>query len=160
MQDITNGLHFHAEKLEDFLNSLTVEKKFFNISLERIMSWERVMVETIDDSIAAIAGLERKYATTRSTIIVKSRFQRSGVGKRCLQELLADAGKKYSAVWAVIQKDNIPSIRLHRNIGYVSLGERQDVHYMLFPLTTRGTLMLPLVRSAFPISRLVDKFRR
>ena len=148
------------EQIETFLQDLESEKEFFNVTLDRIMKWESVIVETLGNRIIGIGGLERKFGACRSNVIVKKEFHRQGFGKRLLVELLNESRQDHNILWAVIGENNEASLSLHLATGYEMVGRRQKMYYIISPLNPKGKVLLNLIKVFFPLIRIVDLVRR
>jgi GNAT superfamily N-acetyltransferase len=160
MENITQNLEEYRKRLETFLDELESEREFFNLTLDRVMKWELVVVEILGNRIIGIGGLERKFGICRSNVMVKKEFHRKGLGERLLVELLSESKQNHNIVWAVIGEHNTGSLKLHQATGYRMVGRRQSMYYFVSPLNSKGKVMLHLVEAFFPLLRVVDMIRR
>ena len=159
MKDITDDVLCYKKEMETFIDQLDSEKKYFKLTVERVLKWELIAIETVAGEVVAIGGLEKKFGTIRSNLILRKDVQGQGLGKRFLGEIIKVAREKHHAIWALIMKENTPSLKLHLGFGYRLIGERQDLLYLMIPLSAPGYVYFCLVRGLFPLVRIVDLVR-
>jgi GNAT superfamily N-acetyltransferase len=160
MLNITDNLPTYRQQIESFLGKLNSEKAYFNLTIERVMNWELVMVEMLNDEITAIAGLERKLGIVRNNLVIKKEFHGKGLGKSLLRELLSESKMKHNLVWGVISEKNIVAIKNDLATGHKIVGNRQGMCYLIAPLNWKGKLLYYLIRALFPTTKLLDIIRR
>lgn len=160
MLNISDNLPAYKHKIGYFLEKLDSEKEYFNLTIEKVMNWELVMVEMINDEIIAIVGLERKLGIVRNNIMIKKEFQGKGLGKRLMFELLSESRLKHNIVWGVISENNIASIKNDLATGHKIVGNRQNMCYLIAPLNWKGKVLYYLIRALFPMAKLLDMVRR
>jgi len=160
MLNVTDNLPAYKQQIESFLAKLDSEKEYFNLTVERVMNWELVMVEMLNEEIIAIAGLERKFGIVRNNLMIKKEFQGIGLGKRLMLELLSESKLKHNLLWAVISEKNIAAIKNDLATGHKIVGNRQNMCYLVAPLNWKGKLLYYLIRALFPTTKLLDLIRR
>jgi RimJ/RimL family protein N-acetyltransferase len=160
IENITNNLIQYRKQIEYFLNTLQDEKKYFNLNMDRLMKWEFVLIEQVDNKIIAVAGLERKWGIVRNNVIVKAEYQRQGRGTKILYELIDQTKERYALLMAVISEDNLASLGLHLKTGYKMIGRRQTLHYLIRPVNRKGTFLYYLLITLFPLIKVADLIRR
>ena len=93
--------------------------------------------------------------------MVKKDYQGSGFGTRFKSNLLSEAKeKKYNIIMAVLDENNIKSLRHNFATGYRIGGKRGNLFYMWNPLNTKGLFLYYLIKTLFPIMKVVDLVRR
>lgn len=160
MLNITDNLPTYRQQIESFLGKLNSEKAYFNLTIERVMNWELVMVEMLNEEIIAIAGLERKFGIVRNNLVIKKEFHGKGLGKSLLRELLNEAKLEYNIIWAVISEKNIAAIKNNLATGHKMVGNRQGMCYLIAPLNWKGKLLYYIIQALFPTMKLLDLIRR
>ena len=160
MENITYHLVEYKKHIRKFLDELDSEKEFFNLTLDRVMKWEAVIVEIMNNEIIGIAGLEKKIGIFRSNVMLKKEFQGKGLGKLFIIELLKESSHNHNIMWAVISENNLASINLHLAMGYKVVGRRQNMYYFIAPLSGKGKILFNLIKALFPLMRMVDLIRR
>ena len=159
MKNITDALMNNKERINNFLSQLDSERRYFDITIERIMSWKLVMIEEADNKINAIVALEKKFGMTRSAIILKRELQGKGLGKILLEQLIDEARKKHHIVWAIISEKNMASIKLHLAKDFRFIGNRQNLFYLAAPLDFVGHILFHSFAKLFPLTKIFDKIR-
>jgi len=79
--NITNKLSEYSDQIDSFVRQLDSEKEFFDMTTERVMRSELVLVAIDNDQVVGISGLERKFEITRSYSILGKNYQGTGLGK-------------------------------------------------------------------------------
>ena len=159
IKNITYNLSKHQVQLNSFLNSLNSELDFFKLDINRIKNSESVFIVTIESKIIGVAGFERKYYIIRPYLLVKKDYQGKQIGKRALLHLLDEAKKKHKIFMALIDGQNIPSLNLFIKIGFELAGKKDNLHYLIYSFNNRGKFLYYLIKTMFPILKIVDIFR-
>ncbi len=159
-KNITDSLNIYQDIIDTFLNTLDIEKQYFNVTLERLLKSEMILIALSEDEIIGVGGLEIKYGMSRSIIILKKGYQGKGIGKRLSKRILEEAGIKHNIVVAVIEKSNIASIRTDLSIGYKLIGNRGDLCYLACPLNVNGWIVYFGLKMVFSLVKAVDLIRR
>ena len=157
---ISDSLSGHAEQIVEFLGRTDSEKRYFNLTLERVLKAETILVAYADDALVGIGGIEVKYRLPRDFIMVDRRVQGKGLGRQFLDRILDDAARMHSILMAVIEEPNAASLKLHRTVGFRMGGKRGQLNYLFFPIDARGLVLYYIVRLIFPGIQLLDRFRR
>ena len=160
MKNITGNAAQYKKQMEYFFNSLESEKKYFNLTMERLLKWELIMIEVSGDEIIAVAGLEKKWGIVRNNLMIKKEHQGRGLGKQIIDELVDEIKKKYAMVMAVISEQNSGSIKLHLQKGYRRIGRRQTLDYLIKPINQKGVVVYFLMKTFFPFLKVADMIRR
>ena len=160
MLNISDNLPAYKHRIGNFLEKLDSEKEYFNLTIEKIMNWELVMVEMLNGEIIAIAGLERKLGIVRNNLIIMEEFQGAGLGKRLIRELYNESRLKHNIIWGVISEENLASIKMELATGHKIVGNRQNMCYLIAPLNWKGKVLYYLIRALFPTAKLLDLVRR
>lgn len=157
--NITNKLNQHKDAINYFLVKLNSETEYFNLRLERILKSEVVIVAKDNNEIIGIGGLEKKYRIIRNYLLIKKEYQGRSLGKHFVDELLIAAKNNYNLIMAIIDEENIISLKLHRISGYKIAGKRDNLYYAFNPLNTKGLLFYYLIKIMFPALKIVDIFK-
>ena len=161
MKNITDSLSQYRYPIESFISKLEGEKRYYNLTTERVMNWDLVMVEMAKDEIVAIAGLERKLGLIRSGIMLRKELHRKGFGKRFLFEVHEEAKNQgYHVIWGLVSEGNAAAVQLATSLGYKFLGKRQNMDNVIAPLDSTGRIIYYLARALFPLVKVIDKVRR
>lgn len=160
MKDITNCVTNYKNRIELFLSQLNIEKKYFDISLERVMKWKPIMIAEVQQEIVAAVGLEKKFGIMRSVIILRKEVQGKGLGQSYLHALLGKARETCHIVWAIIAEGNSASMKLHLAADYRVIGKRQNLFYLAVPLDCFGDALLWSFKLIFPLTKVVDRIRQ
>jgi L-amino acid N-acyltransferase len=114
-------------------HTLSMRQKWF---AEKITSGIPVLVAQVGHRIAGFASYGQfrawaayKYSMEHS-VYVHPEFRRQGIAMKLLEELFGLAREKeIRTIIAGIDAENIPSIHLHRNLGFNEVGHFQAVGY-------------------------------
>jgi len=159
IKDITGTLSEYRDRVDMFLLSLGPEKRFFNLTVDRVMKAELMMLVLFDNEIIGLGGLERKLGISRSIIILQHNSQGKGIGKMFHMKIIGIAKQKHDLILGVIEQENIQSIRMDLSLGYRLAGKRGNLYYLFCPLNTKGNLMYYCIKTIFPIINMIDKLR-
>lgn len=136
------------EEIKPFIDSLTVWK-YFKQPLDIVLNAEFITGVRIDNSLAGIGGITISYRIFPLCFyIVKSEFQRKGVGYEIAQEIINFARNKYSFLMLTVSKENTPAVNLYHKSGFRIIYRLDDIYWMFFPLNKRGEIIgrfLPLI---------------
>jgi GNAT superfamily N-acetyltransferase len=160
-KDISHHLIRYRSEIETFLGSLDSERRFFNVSMERITRSELVIAAFMEANIIGIAAIERRFRIPRSLMIILGSHQGRGMGKWHMSTLLSRAREiGYSLIMGVVDDDNAPALKMDLATGYRIAGKRDNLYYIFCPLNFRGVLYFHIIRLLFPLTALVDYVRR
>jgi GNAT superfamily N-acetyltransferase len=158
-RDITDALCEYQDKINLFLSLLETERKVFNLTTERVMTSEMILIVLIGGECIGLGGLERKLEISRSIMILKQSCQGKGIGKIFSQRILEKAKQNHNIILAVIEEDNTPSMRMHLSVGYKMVGKRGHLCYLFCPLNTKGLIMYYCIKALFPTVKVLDLIR-
>jgi RimJ/RimL family protein N-acetyltransferase len=159
MKIITSDFSQYKKQIEDFLSTLQSEKKYFNLTIDRLMKCEFVIIEQVNNKIIAVAGLEKKFGIIRDVIMIKAEYQRHGLGTKILYALIYQTKERHALLMALIKDHNIASLRLHMKAGYKKIGRRQNLDYLVRPINCKGNFLYYLLKTSFPLFKVADIIR-
>lgn len=154
------------EEIKPFIDSLTVEEKHFGQPLDIVLNAEFVIGVRINNSLAGIGGITISYQTFPLCFyIVKSEFQRKGIGYKISQQIISFAKNKYNFLTLTVNKKNTPALKLYHKSGFRIAYELENSYWMFFPLNKRGEIIgrfLPLIIRIYlsPLGNLPRLIRR
>lgn len=142
----------NLEEIKPFLDSLTVETKYFTASAKRIID-SAVFLKgaRVDNKLAGIGGLTKSYGCFLSSFhVFKSGFQRRGLDDEITRSIVRFAKKKRCSFFlAQVRRENITSVFMTQKQGYRISYDDGDMYWMFFPLNKVGEIIgkyvLPLV---------------
>ncbi len=145
------------QQLYDFLLHLDSEKKFFNLTMARIINLELLLVILEDNKIIGVSGFERKHLIPRGIIMIRKEYHNKGLGKQFMTKLLNEAKTdSYGFIMAVIEEMNTDAFKLHFSTGYCRCGKRGNLHYLVKPLNTQGAMVFNIFKILFPLLNFFD----
>jgi L-amino acid N-acyltransferase YncA len=159
--NITMQKNMYKSHIENFLDSLDDEKKYFKLDRERFSKFELTLAAFDNDNkIIGLAGLECKLGFVRTLISICKECQGEGLGKKLLLQLIIEAKKKYNIILAVTEEENYRAENLHYSIGFKKVGKKENLVYSFKPLNFKGLLVYYFFRMVFPIIKILDWIRR
>jgi RimJ/RimL family protein N-acetyltransferase len=150
------------EKIEELLSKLNDEVNFFSITIDRVKKSKWIIPEYINGKLVGIVGIEKKLEIMRSWTIVKKECWEKGIGaklvnmrkERCLED------KSCNILLGIVERNNIASIKNIAKQGYVLCGRRGNLLYYFQPITQLGKAMTFIIKIIFPITKIIDRFRK
>lgn len=150
------------EEIEKLLSELNDELKYFRITIDRVKKSKWIIPEYINGKLVGIAGIEKKFGIVRSWTIVKKEYWKKGIGsklinmrkERCLED------KSCNILLGIVKRNNIASIKNITEQGYMLCGRRGNLFYYFQPITQLGKVMTFIIKIIFPITKIIDKFRK
>jgi RimJ/RimL family protein N-acetyltransferase len=159
--NVTNEIKNMESELGDFLDHLDGERKYFNLTLNRLLRCELLLIADYQESIIGVAGLEKKYGVTRSFIILKSEYHGKGIGRDFAKFRSQEAKNlNYNIIMSAIDENNKASLKMNFAIGYKKGGKRGNLIYIFKPLNKKGFAIYYFIKFLFPFFKVVDKIRR
>lgn len=152
----------NIEIVEKFLGELKDELKYFNITLDRVKKANWIIGEYRYGKLVGIAGIEKKLGIVRSWTIVKKEHWKKGIGSKLVKKRREKCLKDRSChvLLGVVEKNNIPSIKNIIKQGYLFCGRKGNLLYYFQPITSVGKLMILILKVIFPITKIIDRFRK
>ncbi|MBT9151418.1 MAG: hypothetical protein DDT40_01611 [candidate division WS2 bacterium] len=130
------------EEIKPFYDSLAVEKDQLRFPLEEILKSKFIKGVRVDGKLAGIGGITLSYRLFPFCFwVVKSEFQRKGVGYEIAQGIISFARDKHSFLMLTASKGNTPAINLYRKSGFRIIYRLDDIYWMFFPLNKRGGII-------------------
>ena len=152
----------NLEEIEGFFGELNDELNYFNLTIDRVKKSKWVIPEYRNGRMVAIAGIEKKLGIVRSWTIVKKEYWKKGIGSKLInkrkEKCLED--KSCHVLLGVVDRNNIASIKNITKQGYVLCGKRGNLLYYFQPITLFGKVMTFIIKILFPISKIIDRFRK
>lgn len=139
-----------SEEVVRFYNSLEQERETFQLPLKDLLKSEIVVKDETGGEITGIAGVRRHKMLPVLFIVVKSRFQGKGIGKRLLERLHKIVKEKHSFIVLSVLKGNKPAVSLFRNSGYRIFVEKGNFYYMIYPIGIQGRILSKIL-TLFPL---------
>ena len=137
------------EEIRPFVDSLTVEEKYFEQPLDILLNAEFVTGVRLADNLAGIGGITISYRIFPLCFyIVRSEFQGKGIGYEISRKIIRFAKTRYSFLLLVTHKANISALKLYHKSGFRIVYKRGDSYWMFLPLNKRGGIigkLLPLI---------------
>ena len=155
-------------EIRPFFDLLTVESEYFKFSVDRILN-TAAFVKGVrrDGQLAGVGGLIKSFGLVLLSFhMVKSDFQRRGIGNEITKVIIAFAKRKGRSLFlGTVKKGNTSSIIMTKKQGYIIFYEDSDKYWMLFPLNKKGKIIgrfLPLVVRLYlsPIGNVPRFIRR
>jgi len=153
------------EEIKPFIDSLTVWK-YFKQPLDIVLNAEFITGVRIDNRLAGIGGITISYRIFPLCFyIVKSEFQRKGVGYEIAQEIISFARNKHSFLALTVSKENTAALKLYHKTGFRIAYKQGNSYWMFFPLNKRGEIIgrfLPLIIRVYlsPLGKVPRFIRR
>lgn len=153
------------EEIKPFCDSLTIEKEDFD-PLRYALNAEFVVGVKRDGNLAGLGGVVRSYKYFHSCFwVVKSEFQRKGIGYEISQRIIDFARRRYSFLILSTLSKLTPAINLYIKSGFRFYYKKGDNYYMCLPLNKRGGFIckfLPLIMRAYlsPLGNIPCFLRR
>lgn len=142
-------------EINKFLKSLDEEKETFRLSLNDILKSETIIKEEVSRKIVGIAGIRKHSVLPILFIVVRSKFQSRGVGKRLMRRLHNIIKGRYSFMVLSVVKENKQAVNLFKKFGYRIFGETKGFYYMVrsSSTTVKGTIISKTLVLFFRIIR-------
>ncbi|MDZ7833629.1 MAG: GNAT family N-acetyltransferase [Desulfobacterales bacterium] len=152
----------NKSELNEFCNSLSDEKSYFNVTFQRMMNSIWIIPEYQDGKLIAAAGVEKKYGIVRSWAIVKKEHWKKGVGAKLIAKRFEKCRKEKTChvLLGIIDEKNIPSIKALTKQGYILVGKKGNLLYYLQAISPLGRGMIPVIKILFFSLLIIDKFRK
>ena len=153
------------EEVRSFLNSLTVEEKYFPCLRDAVMSAEFITGVRINNELAGIGGITLSCRFFPLPFwVVKSEFQKKGIGYQLSENIIDFARNRYSFLLLHVMKENIPAVKLYQKTGFRTCYEAGDRYRMYLPLNRKGSIMcrfLPLIYMVYlsPLGKVLEGVR-
>jgi hypothetical protein len=158
--NITDCLYVYKDRLEIFLDKMDSEKRFFNLTLERALRSEFVLIVLLNNDIIGIGGVEVKYGIPRSFIMLDKSTQGKGIGRTFAWEIQHEASKHHNFLLGIIEENNNAPVKLSLIYGYKIVGKRGKLIYLICPLNSQGLLLYLAFRFLFYFIKPIDLIRR
>ena len=158
--NITDTLDEYKDEINLFIEKLGSEKKYFDITTERIMKSVIVSIATDNNKIFGISGIERKYGVLRNYIILLKEYHRGRFGTQLYLHMLEEAKTKCNIIMSVVKENNIVALKAAESQDFRKSGKRGNLYYLWKPLNTKGVFIFYLIKILFPLVKIVDIFRR
>lgn len=129
-------LELSKKEINNFVDLLNKEKKFFRLSLNEILKSEIIIKEEIGGKIAGIAGIRKYKMLPVLFIVVKSEFQGRGIGKRLMKRLHEITKGMYYFIFLSVVKDNKQAVNLFKKFGYRIFRGKGKFYYMFYSSST------------------------
>jgi len=133
-----------------FLDALTVERKSFVTSTDRVLQSDDLMVMKKDGRVVALVGAKRLWGAPLVYLVVSSTYYGIGYGYRLSQAGMPQARCLYPFLLAIILNTNPSGIRLARRLGFYPCLMTYKCHFLFMPLSWWGYLLYPLYAVCFP----------
>jgi phage-related holin len=159
-RNITKEIYTYQDRIKQFLDELNEEKKYFKLTLRRILRSVLVIISTLNDQIVGITGLEKKWGIIRGYVVVKNQYQGMRIAETLFKERMRQSsGLKCNLIMAVVEKGNTRSINHCISRGYRTGGRWGNLLYYFLVLNYKGYLQYILIRILFPFLKLTDTIR-
>lgn len=129
------------EEIVNFYNSLNKERETFKLSLKDLLKSEIIIKEEVNGKILGIAGIRKHKMLPLLFIVVKSEFQREGMGKKLMERLHEITKKRYNYIVLSLAKENKQALNLFKKFEYEIFGERKDFYYMIYQINRDGKII-------------------
>lgn len=171
--DITNEISFYQDNLIEFLDNLSTEKRFFNITLDRILK-SRLVIIAVDNTVTlsksksfkkrpfkiiGVAGIEKKFGIARDYVILNKNYQKLGIGTKLRSFLFSESKKIYNLIMPLISEQNDVAISWYIKSGFKMIGSKDHLIYFAYPLNSKGQLQYFVLKLIFPFIKIIDFFR-
>jgi ribosomal protein S18 acetylase RimI-like enzyme len=157
--NITKQKNKYKYLIENFLDSLDEEKKYFKLDRKRYNNFELTVVAIDNDRIAGLSALERKMIFVRSIITIHKEYQGESLGKRLYSQLIDEAKKTHNIILGITEENNYRASYLHYSIGFKKIGVKENLIYFSKPLNLKGFFIFHLIKKFFPVIKVLDRFR-
>lgn len=145
--------------IADFIELLNDEKKYFNITLERVLNLELSFLVFKNEQLIGIAGIERKYWIPRCVIMLSKASHGKGVGSHIYGQLIEYSREKNEFLMAVVDKNNLNAIKLHEKFEFLPVGDRENLRYFIKPYRYYGYIFYVLCKIVIPFLGIMEEFR-
>ncbi len=135
------------------------QTEFFDLTTSRFLQSKLCLIYMVDNEVAGMVGILPRKGFMSVYIVVKKEFQGKGIARNLSNVLIKEARRKYHILLAVIGLGNDISLHLHQSIGYELIGERNNFYYTFLPLDSIGRIIISLIKSIFPVIRIIDRLR-
>jgi SAM-dependent methyltransferase len=138
------------EEMKSFINSLTVEKKYFKQPFDIVLNAEFITGVRSASNLAGVGGITISYRIFPFCFcIVKSEFQGKGIAHEISQQIISVARNRYDFLALTVNKKNAPALKLYHREGFRIAYEQEHSYWMFLPLNKRGEIigrfLLPLI---------------
>ena len=120
-----------------------------------------VVLALHNEEIIGITGYEKKWGIIRTYVVVKNEYQGMRIAENLFKERMRlTFGLKCNLIMAVVEKGNIKSVNNCISRGYRLGGERWGkLKYFFLVLNFKGYLEYLMIKSLYPLLKLIDSFR-
>ena len=108
------GVDITRAEIVAFLDALTVERKSFVTSPDRVLQSDDLMVMKKDGHVVALVGVKRLWGAPLVYLVVSSTYHGIGYGYRLSRAGTPQARRLYPFLLAIIMNTNPSGIRLAR----------------------------------------------
>lgn len=133
-----------SSEIVDFYQSLTVEKKDFNLPLREIRQAKLLVLERNNATILGLAGLSKNNSLF---LIVKNEYQNQKIGQKLTKKIIDQAKKQnYHYIKLNVFKSNMKAIHIYTKFGFTILFSNvirfRENFFMVLPLDFKGSLFI------------------
>ncbi len=133
-----------SSEIIDFYQSLTVEKKDFNLPLREIPQAKLLVWERNNTTILGLAGLSKDNSLF---LIVKKEYQNQKIGQKLTKKVIDQAKKlNYHYIKLNVFKSNMKAIHIYTKFGFTILFSNmirfRENFFMVLPLDFKGSLFV------------------
>jgi RimJ/RimL family protein N-acetyltransferase len=158
--NVSNKLIQYDEILQPFLKLIPLQTEFFDLSLDRFEQSKVCLISMKNNVVTGMAGLLPRKGFMCVYIVVEKNYQRRGIARELSTALIRESKNKFHILIAMIAIGNDASLKLHQNLGYELVGDRDDLYYTILPLDLIGTIMKYFIRLLFPVIKYCDRYRK
>lgn len=140
-----------TKKIEEFYNSLTIEKETFRRPLSHLIKSQILITEVVNSSIVGIAGVHSErvccFHKNFLFIVIRHDLQNQGYGQRLVNRLILRSQKLgISYIALTVKNSNYAAIHLYKKAGFTTIGKikiKDDVDFewtMFFSFNFKGDI--------------------
>lgn len=141
-------------EIEPFFRSLGAEKDLVQMSVERVLNADFLAGARVDNNLAGTGGIMKRFLSTPELfIVVKSQYQKRGLGNEIMQKLISFAKKKYHFLTLTTHrsKEYAPAMSLYRKNNFKCFNYPGDRYFMCLPFTLKGKILCRLLSFIYVI---------
>lgn len=142
------------QEIEPFFRSLGAEKDLVQMSVEDVLNVEFLAGARVDNNLAGIGGIMRRFLSTPELfIVVKFQYQKRGLGNEIMQKLISFAKRRYCFLTLTTHrsKEYAPAVSLYRQNNFKCFNYPGDRYFMCLPFTLKGKILCRLLSLIYVI---------
>jgi GNAT superfamily N-acetyltransferase len=143
------------QEIEPFFRSLGAERDLVQMSVEGVLNAEFVAGARVDNNLAGIGGIMKRFLSTPELfIVVKFQYQKRGLGNEIMQKLISFVKRRYSFLTLTTHraKEYAPAVSLYRKNNFKVFKCPDNRYFMCLPFNLKGKILCWILSHIYVIS--------